>query len=127
MQLQYRFCIVESTFTVTKRGTAIQPREWETGQVKVGDWVEVRRQDGGVGQTQVKSIDIGRRTTPGPAVMERGVMGVLFTKISRDDVKPGDELWSVVNPPQEEMMDNQQSVAAMKAKRSLWQRLFGEK
>ena len=98
-----QLCVVEDTFFITGRGLVIMTKQWQIGQLRPGDWVEIRTAVGDRHSARVKSIEMVR-FTPG---MERLVDaqhpgGLLLTGIDRDKVKAGDAVWAIADPPSPE-------------------------
>lgn len=100
---QERLCLVEDTFYVTGRGLVLMTSQWQTGQVKAGDWIELHASERSSRIACVKSIEMVRFTPGGERVVDAAHPGgLLLPNLTREDVKRGDEVWSVVNPPPEQ-------------------------
>ena len=79
--------LVEDAFEIKRRGVvASGPLDDPDARYRIGDSVEIRRENGSV----IRTIISGYTTMPLPP---RGTAEVLLRDLSRDDVQPGDEVW----------------------------------
>jgi hypothetical protein len=94
--LQNRLFIVQGVATVTGRGTVLLCDKWESGQARVGDWVQIRSKEGESLFARISSLEWGGKPEKDGRVAQPGYPShLLFTSIKPGDVAGGDEVWSV--------------------------------
>ena len=95
MPIPQKLCIVADMFFITGRGPVIVTGDWQTGQLRPGDWIELRSATGEHRQAQVKSIEMVRWATRDRWVDANNPFPLLLAGISREAIHVGDEIWSV--------------------------------
>ena len=74
---------IADTFTIEGRGVCASPGEWGIGQARVGDAIVLRRPDGSTLRANVREVTHPHRDI------------LLPDDISKSDIPPGTEIWTV--------------------------------
>lgn len=104
MLSEQQICVVEDMFFITGRGPVIIPGQWREGELKPGDWIELRSPEQSLllrATARVKSIEgvrFGSGSTPVVDVHHPGAL--LLSYISREQVHQGDQVWLIAAPPE---------------------------
>ena len=103
---QKRLCYIEDVITMVGRGIVIKPDKIREGQVRPGDWIEIRSADGSNHVAKVRTIEL-IRFPPGkaPVADANHAGGLLITSLTREEVHADDEVWTVTHPPAKEPPD----------------------
>ena len=89
-------------FFITGRGPVIVMSLWKGGELKAGDWVELRSADGTSNFVKIKSFDMVRGSPNAKRIASTGGRyAFTLAEIRPNAVKQGDEVWSVYNLPAE--------------------------
>ena len=95
-----KLCLVDDALFIKGRGPCITTNRWEGGELKVGDWIELRSADGENTRAQLKSFEMTHWVST-PRTSVGGRYSLLLAHIDRSLIHPGVELWSVVDLPGE--------------------------
>jgi len=74
---------VADTFTIEGRGVCASPGEWGDGRARLGDAIELCRPDGSAIRAGVREVTYPHRDI------------LLPVGISKSDIPPGTEIWTV--------------------------------
>lgn len=126
--VQEKLCLVEDTLFVKGRGLVLMTTHWQTGQIRVGDWIELRSAGGQSYDTPlqscVESIEMVRFAPGSERVVDaEHPGGLLLPNLSREDVHRGDEVWSVPDLPMRSSTDHSRETSIPSSK-SWWKRLL---
>src|SRR5687768_15995128 len=88
--------VIEDTFAIKERGVIAVGKlgDAERARYRVGDAVEIRRQDGSVVQSVISGVPMG--------MLGAGKAEVLLSGLSGSDVGVGDQVW--VSAPDAELL-----------------------
>ena len=78
-------------FFITGRGPVIVTSLWKGGELKAGDWVELRSADGKHNRAQIRSFELPPRNMK-PATIVGGFYNLLLAHIDRSLIHIGDEV-----------------------------------
>lgn len=81
--------VIEDVFTITGRGTVVTGKV-SLGEVKTGDIIQIKKQDGTYMETEVAGIEMFRKMLD--VAVEGDNVGILLKDIERTEVARGDIL-----------------------------------
>jgi hypothetical protein len=124
MTVSAQLCSVEDKFFINGRGLVVMPGNWQTGQIRPGDWVEIRSPDGRSNVVKTASIEGARFVAGRPCLVDRhNPGGLLFPTLTKDNVQIGDEIWTAMALTTEP--ESEAALPTERPKISWWCRLLG--